>query len=404
MPGALAGNRNFRRFWWGQFASSAGDAFAFIAMPLLVLDLTGSVVQMGNVTALACAAHLAMSLVSGIVVDRVDRRSLLIATDLARTALYAAIPVGWWLGFQSLTLVFVVAALGSALGNLFIVAQIAAVANIVERDRLPAANSQLQASQALTYAFGPVIAGAACARFGAPAAIAVDAASFAVSALSVALVDFRRDAAPAVPRGKGLREVFTGIVFIAKQPILRSMTATQIFVALLACAGLNAAVVDLFVYRLRHDLAQTSTVAGLCLGVSALGALAGALLSPRIRRRFRAGACILGGTGAQALGLVTAGLLPGAAAVCLGAGCWAFGLTLRAVINVSLRQELTPDELLGRVMAATTTIIFTAATLGALLVTRGAALAGASHALAIAGGLLAIVVLASTATPVARAR
>jgi MFS family permease len=387
-----------------------GDAFAFVALPLLVLEVGGTVTAMGNVTAVACATQIAMSLVAGIVVDRVDRRTLMILTDVARLALYAALPVAAHFGAASLGLVYVVAGLGAALGNLFIVAHVTAVKNIVSKEDLAGANSRLQATQALAFAVGPVLAGAVCARFGAPMAIAVDAASFGVSAASLVFVRLRSAPEPEVamgarrPASGGAADLFTGLRYLAKEPVLRALMSLQVFVGALACAGLSAAVIDLFVFRLRHDLGQSSTVVGMCLGGAALGALGGAILSPRVRRRFHSAGCILGGTGLQAVGLTAAGLLPGTFAILLGATCWATGLTVRAVVNVSLRQERTPDALLGRVMAAATTLVIAAATFGAVLVTRLAALLGADHALALTGAALGVVVLAGTLTPLAKLR
>jgi hypothetical protein len=100
---------------------------------------------------------------------------------------------------------------------------------------------------------------------------------------------------------------------------------------------------------------------------------------------------------------MAAGLLPGAAAILIGATVWSTGLTLRAVVNVSVRQELTPDDLLGRVMAASTTVVFGSATVGAVVVTHGAARFGASHTLVLIGGALAGVVGVGWTTPLARA-
>jgi MFS family permease len=182
------------------------------------------------------------------------------------------------------------------------------------------------------------------------------------------------------------------------------MMSVQVFVALLGCAGMSAAVIDLFIFRLRHDLGQSGQVVGLCLGGAAVGALVGALTSARLRKRLGAGACILGGTSIQAAGLVAAGFLPGVATTVLGAFLWAAGLSTRAVVNVSLRQELAPDALLGRVMAATTTMVFGAATLGAVIVTRTAGATGATPALALVGIALAVVVAVGWRTPLARAR
>jgi Na+/melibiose symporter-like transporter len=396
-------DRNFRLLWLGQAVSTTGDSFALVAMPLLILDVTGSVTQMGYVTALACAGQIAMSLVSGIIVDRMHRRGLMIASDLGRMVLYGVLPLAWWLGTPRLWLIYVVAALASALGNLFSVGYVTGIANVVEKQDLPRANGRLQATQALTYSVGPLMAGVACSRFGPAGALVFDAASFGVSALSLAAVRFRNERAERVvgAGGKGAaRELLAGLSFLGEQPVLRAMTGIMLAVGLLASAGLTAAVIDLFVFHLRQDLAKSSRVVGLCLGVSALGALVGAIAAPRLKKRFGFGACFLGGTGLQAFGLGVAGAFATSEATILGAMCWAGGLTLRAVPAISVRQELTPDSLLGRVTAASWTVIFGAATLGSVFVTHLAAAVGASHALATIGMALALVVFVGSRTAV----
>lgn len=396
-------DNNFRLLWLGQAVSTTGDSFALVAMPLLILDVTGSVTQMGYVTALACAGQIGMSLVSGIIVDRMHRRRLMIASDLVRMGLYGALPLAWWLGAPRLWLIYVVAGLGSAFGNLFSVGYVAGVANVVEKEDLARANSRLQATQALTYSIGPLLAGFACSHFGPAAALLFDAASFGVSALSLAAVRFRNERAQRVagtPVKSAARELVAGLSFLSQQPVLRAMTAIMIAVGLLASAGLSAAVIDLFVFHLRQDLEKSSRVVGFCLGVSAVGALVGAIASPRLKTRFGFAACFLGGTALQAFGLVVAGALGNMGATIAGALCWAAGLTMRAVPAISVRQELTPDSLLGRVTAASWTLTFGAATLGSVLVTHLAAALGASHALAITGVALALVVSVGSTTAV----
>jgi MFS family permease len=396
-------DRNFRLLWLGQAVSTTGDSFALVAMPLLILDVTGSVTQMGYVTALACAGQIAMSLVSGIIVDRMHRRGLMIASDLGRMALYGVLPIAWWLGAPRLWLIYVVAAVASALGNLFSVGYVTGIANVVEKEDLARANGRLQATQALTYSVGPLIAGVACSRFGPAGALVFDAASFGVSALSLSAVRFRNERAERVvgAGGKGAaHELLAGLSFLGEQPVLRAMTGIMLAVGLLASAGLTAAVIDLFVFHLRQDLEKSSRVVGLCLGVSAIGALIGAIVAPRLKKRFGFGPCFLGGTGLQAFGLGVAGAFGSGGATILGAMCWAAGLTLRAVPAISVRQELTPDSLLGRVTAASWTVTFGAAAVGSVFVTHLAASVGASHALATIGMALALVVVVGSTTAV----
>ena len=151
--------RNFRLFWLAQGISSTGDAFGMVAMPLLVLEVTGSVAKMGVVTALACAGQITAGTGAGIIVDRADRRRLMLGCDLGRVALYMLLPISLWLHKPSLALIGAVAFFAGGLGNLFTVAQLAAVPNLVERQQVAPANARLQATQALTYVLGALLVG-----------------------------------------------------------------------------------------------------------------------------------------------------------------------------------------------------------------------------------------------------
>ncbi|HNN95925.1 MAG TPA: MFS transporter [Pseudomonadota bacterium] len=402
----LSQNRDFRRFWYGQTLSNLGDSFAMLALPLLVLEATGSVTQMGIVTALTALAQIAMSLFSGLLLDRLHRRRLMIGTDLLRMALYLALPILWRLGAYRLPLLYFVTATGAALGNLFSVGQVAAVANLVPRAQVTQANSRLQATSALSYVIGPLIAGAVCARFGTAVALWVDAASFAVSAASLALVRFGPEGDRPQARERG--DLLSGYRFTLADPLLRRMIVFMAAVSLLASAGVGAAVIDLLVFHLRSDLGQGSQVVGFCLGLSALGALLGALLSPRLRRRAGFGACFFGGTALQAAGLFLCGVVPVELGTILGGALWSAGLTTRAVAGISLRQERAPDHLLGRVIATAWTTSFAASSAGALIVTQLAAALGTPRALSGLGlalgavalvGRLTWVTAAASATP-----
>src|SRR5262245_692561 len=97
-PAAGLAGRSFRLFWAGQTVSAVGDAFAFVAMPLLVLEISGSITKMGVVTAIASAGQIVAGLFSGTVVDRLDRRRLMIGCDLARMVLYFAPAIAAVLG------------------------------------------------------------------------------------------------------------------------------------------------------------------------------------------------------------------------------------------------------------------------------------------------------------------
>ncbi len=394
--------RNFKLFWLAQGVSATGDAFGMVAMPLLVLEVTGSVAKMGVVTALACAGQIIAGTASGIIVDRVDRRRLMIACDLGRVALYMLLPASIWLHHPSLTLIGAVAFFAGALGNMFTVAQLAAVPNLVEQQDVARANARLQATQALTYVLGALLGGLIAAQFGPGGALAADALSFAGSAVCLALIQLRRDAAVARADTHGaspLADLAIGIRFLLKHAILRSLAVFQIGIAFLGSVGLSAAVIDLFVFRLRSDLGASSQTVGMAIGMASVGAVIGALTSPRLQRRVGVSVCVLGGTAVQAAGLMCAGSTAHVPFIVGGLALWAAGLTLRGVAANSLRQTLTPDALLGRVSAAAWTLVYAAATLGALVVTALAAHAGAARAFVLTGAVLGVITVGAFRSP-----
>jgi MFS family permease len=112
-------NRNFNIFWVGQTFSNLGDSFALIALPLLVLQATGSVAQMGLVTGTFGISSLFTNLISGVVVDRVDRRVLMVWCDIGRLFINALIPLTWWLAGPQVWLIYLVTAVRSSLGSFF---------------------------------------------------------------------------------------------------------------------------------------------------------------------------------------------------------------------------------------------------------------------------------------------
>jgi MFS family permease len=400
------GDVNFRLFWLGHGASTTGDAFGFVAMPLLVLQATGSVAQMGLVTALACAGQIVAGVFSGVVVDRVDRRRLMIACDVGRLVMYLLVPAAWWLGHPSVAALYAMSFLAGLLGNLFTVAQLAAIPNLTDTKDVARANARLQATHALTFVLGAMLAGAVAARFGPATALGIDALSFGASALCLVAVRFRQGAAArsaATHGGGALAELMVGVRFLFSNPMLRSLAFFQTLVGCLASVGQSPAVIDLMVFRLRSDLGESSQTVGVALGMASLGALVGALASPRVQSRLGFAACAIGGTGVQAVGLVVAGSSQAIAVVVAGLALWSAGLTTRGVACNSLRQTITPDALLGRVSAAGWTLAYTAGAAGALFVTWVAARAGIAQALIITGSALGLISVAALYSPLNRA-
>ncbi|MGW5597619.1 MFS transporter [Streptomyces rochei] len=347
--------RDFGVFWAAQTLSVLGDSFALIALPLLVLEATGSIARMGLLTAAGGAAAVLAAVFAGAVVDRVDRRRLLIGCDLVRMVLYGLIPLVWLLGPQ-VWLLYAVLPLCEAVGMFFAVGYVTVVRSLVGTEQLTEANGRLNATAAAAGVLGPLCAGVVAAWSGPAAAVGVDAASFGVSAALVALVRFR-------PRPADDREP-------DERPGLW-----------------------------QDDDGTVGTV----MAVGALGTITGALLVARTRRllgfgRTWTGAVAVCGLAFAGLGragdVPTVALLSAAFLACVG---------MAGTCSMSLRQEVTPEHLLGRVTAAYWTLQYSAAPVGAALLTWAAEERGTAPVALVAGACCVLIAVAALFTPVRRA-
>jgi Na+/melibiose symporter-like transporter len=366
----VVGERRFTVFWLGQTLSGFGDAFALVAVPLLVLESTGSIAGMGLVSASGVLAQVLTSLVSGNVIDRLDRRRTMIVCDLGRALGYGLLPALAWSGHAPLWLIYLTVIVGGALANLFAVGYMTCIPALVRQDRLHAANARMQGSLALAYVLGSLSAGLVASSLGPTAALTVDAATFLVSALSLFII--RLDA-PRQDAGRAHQRFGAGLRFLLGHRLLRAMTLVLVLVGICGNVGVGAGITDLMIFHVKSELALGSFRVGLCIAVTALGALAGAAVAPALSKRLGSGHCFLLGNFVQAIGLVVIGALPLFAAAAGGGLLWGAGMMMRGVPMHSLRQQLIPSGLLGRVTAISWTAVFSASALGTALITRIAA-------------------------------
>jgi MFS family permease len=378
---ALWRDRNFAIFWTAQTLSAAGDSFAYIAVPLLVLRATGSVAQMGLLTGVAGAASVCAGIGAGVLVDRLDRRTLLICCDLARMALYGLIPLVWAFGPQ-VWLLYVVLPACEAIGMVFQVTYVTAVRNLVDADRITEANGFLFASAAAVGVAGPLLAGLVAGLLGPAAAIAFDAASFALSAGGAFFIRLRVQDRPdaASGRERPWAEFMAGARFLWRHPVLRSLTV-ELSLYIFLTFGLT----NVLIYDLRHDLRQSYAVVGVVLAVAALGTVAGSMLTARLRRKIGFGASwiapvAMGGVAIACIG-VTRAVPVIAALAAIFMACESVG----GICSMSLRQEVTPDHLLGRVTSAFWTIHGAPGPVGAALLGWAAGRYGVGPVLVTAG-------------------
>jgi len=347
-------NGAFLRVWSAAGVSVFGSLVTRLALPFVaILTLSAGPLEIALLRGLDLAATLVFGFVAGAWVDRLRRRPVLIWADLGRAALLGSIPVAALGGWLSLPQLLVVATLAAILTTFFDVADNAYLPTVVARSELVRANSVLTATGSVVEfaAFGAV--GFLVSLLTAPITIAIDAASFLVSA--GLLGSIRRPEPPPPPaadREPVVREIRAGLRLVAGDPVLRGLVWATMLLGL--TYGVGGATWLLFVTR---DLTLDPAVIGIVAALGGVGALAGAILAERLVTRFGLGTLLGASLLITALGglltpLAPAGLVAVAVAMLIGNQLVAdTAATVFEVTEVSIRQARVVERQLGRVNA-----------------------------------------------------
>jgi MFS family permease len=354
LPPGLRRNRAFLLLWGASTVSVFGSFVTRIALPFVAIEtLRAGPIELAVLRSLDLVAALLVGFVAGAWVDRLRRRPVMIWADLGRALLLASIPIAALGGWLTLPQVFLVSALAAVLTTFFDVADNAYLPTIVGREDLVRANGALTATGSAVefVAFGA--AGFLVRLLTAPIAIAIDAASFVVSA--VLLGGIRRREAPPPPAAERepiLTEIRAGMALVVHDPVLRGLLWGSMGLA--AMWGVFGATWLLFA---NGELGLDAAVIGVVAAIGGFGSLLGALLASRTAGRYGLGRLVVVALLFAALGnllipLAPAGL-PLIAVACL-VGQQLIGdtaVTMFDVTEVSVRQARVEDRQLGRVNA-----------------------------------------------------
>lgn len=385
-----AGRRDFWLYFGGQVVSTIGSSFTMFALPLLVYKLSGSPTDLALTLAANMLPYLLFGLLFGAVADRVDRRRMMISVDLARAGVIAVLPSLYLAGRLDVTWVYAVAFVQASLGILFDSGEFAAIPSLVPKADLVTANGRIMAATSAGQVGGPVLAGALVAILAPASLLFVDAGTFVVSALSLALIrrsfnaaddSHARDDGASVVR-RLARDVREGLGYVWRHPVLRSISIMMALINFFAATTL--AQLAFFAKTALH--ASDSQVGWLfaagAAGVVVMGASAG-----RLRRRLPFAAVALGGLVVSGLALLGMGFTH---SYVVGTVLWGISSGFAMLLNIntgSLRQAIVPNRLLGRVMSVASVLAWSAIPAGAL---AGAAVMAATNVSAVYAGVGAI--------------
>lgn len=357
------------KLWSAETVSQVGTQVTMLALPLTAIGLLhASAFEVGLLTTMEFLPFLVVGLPAGVWVDRLRRRPILIAGDLARAAILGSIPLAYGLGVLHIVQLYLVAFLTGVCTVFFDVSYQSYLPSLVDREHLVDGNAKLEISRSGAQLAGPGIAGALIQLLKAPVAIVVDAVSYLGSAAFIFLIRRSEPAPHPHPDGEAPRmrtQIAEGIRYVVHDKYIGPISA---------CTGISnlfsSMAFAMLILFARKKLELSPGDIGIIFALSNIGFLLGAFLARPVADRFKIGPTIIGSV---AIGSMAAFLIPLAtksnAWVMLIAAMFVFGLggVIYNINQVSLRQAITPDRMLGRMNASVRFIVWGTMPIGAFI-------------------------------------
>ncbi len=350
----------FYRLWAASAVSNLGDGVMGVALPLLVASLTRDPVLVATATVVNRLPWFLFALIAGALVDRMDRRRVMVVTDFVRFSLVGVLGGMLLVGDVGLPVVYVIAfALGTA-ETFFDTSAEAFLPAIVASGALPAANGRLQATEWVGNAFvGPAL-GAFLFSVAAGVPFLVDAGTYLFAAVAVAAIagTYRPDRDTAASLRADIAE---GLRWLWGHAVLRTLA---IMAGITNMMGF--AIIAIFVLFVQ-DIAGVGDIGyGIILSAVGAGGLLGAVLAPKVTQVLGPAGALIGSVVLTAIAAGAMIFLSHPVAVGAVSGLYGVAITLWNVVAVSLRMRLTPDELRGRVASVARLLAWGTQPLGAL--------------------------------------
>jgi len=396
---------DFVKLWSAQAIAEFGARITREGLPITaVLALSAGPEALGLLAAASSASALLVGLPLGGLVDRRPRRRLMIAMDMIRAAVLAAVPIAAFTGHLSLALVIAAGAAVAAASALFAIAAHAYLPGLIASRQLAAGNARLAATESVAEVGGPALAGVLFQWLTAPAAIALNALTYLASALLLGAICKPEPASAKIPAAGILGDLRAGASAAWSDPRVRALlltgSGTSLFGSFFAAT---------YVVFALETLGLTPALLGATIAAGGAGALAGSALAVALAHRLGAGPAILVGMFGAAAANLLIPLAPAdpalGTAMLVAAQVAGDGLAVAAMVLAgTLRQTLVPQNLLGRVGATFHAAQGAAGVAGAL---AGGALAvslGLRGAMFVAVAGLALVPLIGLVSPLREVR
>lgn len=353
-------NRDYMLLWSGQLISSVGGQVSLLAFPLLVLAITRSPAQAGIIGALRSLPFVLLSLPAGALVDRWDRKWVMLLCDTGRGLALGSIPVALWLGHLTMIQLYLVALVEGTLMTFFSLAEAACLPHVVAKEQLPTATAQNQTIDSIAWTLGPFLGGLLY-KIGLSIPFLTDAISYICSVLSIFFIrtSFQEQRAEA-PR-RIWREIGEGLHFIWRDSLLR-------FLAILMW-GLVAPTIGftLILIVLAQRFNASPVAIGILFASGGMGSIVGALLTPPLQRRFTFGQMTIGSAWVWTISWLGLAIAPNLWVLGIANGLNFIIVPIYFSVQYSYRLLVVPDQLQGRVQSVFRLLSFGTQPLGLAL-------------------------------------
>lgn len=359
-------HHDFRMLWAGDTVSVFGIQFVQFALPLIAVSLLhANAFEMGLLSALESAAFLVISLPAGAWVDRMRKKTVIVAGDLLRAATLLSIPIAWLCGGLGLPQLYIVAAVVGIITVFFDVANQSYLPEIVDSRLIGDGNGKLGASQETARVAGPAAASGLVGLLGAPLVIAVTSVCMGLSSLFVSRIRHRELPPDPVERRPLVSEIREGLAFVLHHRLLRRIVACT------GCSNFaSSAMFALFILYVIRTLGLSQYTLGIIFSAGAVGGILGALTSAWFQNRIGEGRAIPASAVVGGLAFLTtpaASVLPPVPTLIIGGFATSWAVVVYNVTQVSFRQRVCPKPLLGRMNASIRFLVWGPMPLGAFV-------------------------------------
>lgn len=358
----ILSNRNFRLLWTGEGISLVGDQFYLVALPWLVLRLTGSALAIGTVLALVAIPRALFMLPGGALTDRFSPRVVMLGSNLGRLAMVATLAALTLTGVIQLWMIYVFALFFGLADAFFFPAQSSIVPRLIGRDRLQTGNAIIQGTAQLSMFVGPALAGVLIATLeggtsaaamhdvrGIGWAFALDALSFLASIAALALMRLDRLPGAVADKTTVLSSIAEELAVIWRDRVLR-----YYFLLIAAVTFFITGPFSVGIPVLAHTrYSGGATAFGVILSAYGGGSLAGVLVAGLSRRpsarRFPALMLVL--PAVMGVSMMLLGVMPAVAPAAIVSTVMGLAQGYLVIQFITWLQERTSPRLLGRTMS-----------------------------------------------------